>query len=147
MDRIFTKCVALLVACGGGLGPVLAQADPPAPGPSAPPVINARQLGIADAILEYCKKAYPSMNDKWEYEVKRLTRGASTETLQEVRSSDPYRQARTAEANFVAQIEPVNAKHVCSRSLTRKPAQPAAQKTALGRSAASDPARPGRVQL
>ena len=121
MDRILKRRIALLVACCGCLGSALAVADTQAPG--APQQVNARQLGVADAILEYCKKAYPSSNEKWEFEVSRLTQGASAETLGQVRNSAAYLQAHAAEANFAAQIEPVNAKHVCAKSLAkRKPA-------------------------
>lgn len=134
MDRTLTRCLAALVACGC-LGPALAQqAGTPAPG--APPSINARQLGIAEAILDYCKKAYPSSNEKWEFEVSRLTRGANAKTLEEVRASDAYRQARAAEANFVAQIEAPNAKRVCAKSLSRRPASKAA---ASGKGAPAKP--------
>jgi hypothetical protein len=135
VDRTLTGCLAALVACGC-LGPVLAQAE--APAPSAPPPINARQLGIADAILEYCKKAYPSSHEKWEVEVSRLTRGASAKTLEEVRASDAYRQARAAEANFVTQVEPVNAKHVCTRSQTQT-RRPSAKEAASGKGAPAKP--------
>ncbi len=81
---------------------------------------NPRNLAIAEAIQEYCRKSYPSSSDKWDFEVARLTRGASAGNLEALRASDAYRRARYAEATFVAQIEPVNAKHVCTRSLAKK---------------------------
>lgn len=112
MDRIGTKYLAVLVACGGCLGPVLGRADESAP--------NPRRLGVAESVQEYCKKAYPSSNSKWQLEVDRLTHGISAEELGRLRASDAYRQARGAEDNFVSQIEPINAKRLCDRPSTAK---------------------------
>jgi hypothetical protein len=115
MNRVFTRkarIAAALAACGLCVAPVWAEADAQAP--------NPRKLGVAEAVQEYCKKAYPSSNSKWQLEVDRLTKGVSAETLGKVRASDAYRQARGAEANFVGQIEPVNAKRLCARPATAK---------------------------
>jgi hypothetical protein len=135
---MLTRSLAALVACCGCLVPVLTWADDAQ-------ALSPRKLGIADAILEYCKKAYPSSNDKWQFEVDRLTHGASKDTVDKARNSDAYRQARAAEASFVAQIEPINAKHVCAKSLAKKPAngKPADDKPADQKSAQQTPAADG----
>jgi len=100
------------VACCGFSGPASSQAEAQAP--------NPRKLGVAEAVQEYCKKAYPSSDSKWQLEVDRLTHGVSAQDLDRLRASDAYRQARGAEANFVGQIEPVNAKRLCDRPLSAK---------------------------
>jgi len=134
---MLTSSLAALVACCGCLAPVLSWADDAQ-------ALSPRKLGVADAILDYCKKAYPSSNEKWQFEVDRLTHGASQEAVDKVRNSDAYRQARAAEANFVAQIEPVNAKRVCAKSLAKRPAtanmKPADDKPADQKSAQQTPA-------
>ena len=112
MDRMLTRYVAAVVACCGCVGPVLGRAEESAP--------NPRKLGVAEAVQEYCKKAYPSSNSKWQLEVDRLTHGVSAEELGRLRAGDAYRQARGAEDNFVSQIEPVNAKRLCDRPVTAK---------------------------
>ena len=112
MDRILARWIYAFVACCGFSGPAWSQAEAQAP--------NPRKLGVAEAVQEYCKKSYPSSDSKWQLEVDRLTHGVSAEELGRLRAGDAYRQARGAEANFVAQIEPVNAKRLCDRPLTAK---------------------------
>jgi hypothetical protein len=98
-----------LLACCGLAWPALAQADPHTP--------DARALGITEAMLDYCSKAYPSSAVKFQYQITRLTQGASAETLAKVRGSEEYRRARDAEGDFVGKVDPRNAKRVCSKPL------------------------------
>ena len=112
MNRNWTRCVAVLLACGGCLGPVLGWTEESTP--------NPRRLGIAEAIQQYCKKAYPASSSKWQFEVDRLTHGVSADTLGKLRASDAYRLARGAEEGFVGQIEPANAKRLCAPSVHAK---------------------------
>ena len=100
--------VALLAYCGLA-APTLAQPDAKAP--------DARALGVTEAMLDYCTKAYPASADKYQFQVKRLTQGASQETLAKVRSSEQYRRAHDAEGDFVSRIDPRNAKRACSKPL------------------------------
>lgn len=96
-----------LLACGGLAGPVLVQADAPAP--------DARKLGVTESILDYCTKTDPSSADKIRYEIQLLTRGTSPQALAKVRGSDAYRRARDAEDEFVKQVEPRNARRICEK--------------------------------
>jgi hypothetical protein len=114
VDRVFVRqrWIAALVACAGSVVPALVQADAWTP--------DARALGVSEAILGYCSKAYPSSTEKYQLQVARLTRGASPETLTKVRASDDYRRARAAEEDFVSQVDPHNAKHICAKSLAAR---------------------------
>ena len=104
--------IFVLMAWGWCAVPALAQADGPAP--------DARQLGITEAMLDYCAKAYPSSTVKFQYQVTRLTKGTSAESLSNVRSIEPYRRAHEAEADFIGKVDPRNAKKVCSKPLVAK---------------------------
>ncbi len=107
------RSVFALAVCSAFLVPAFADA-PKAAGP------DPRALGLADAMLEYCTKAYPESADKYRLQVARLSRGARPETLAKLRSSDEYRSARSSEDDFVSKVDPHNAKRVCARSLAAK---------------------------
>jgi len=111
VDRIFSRATSsvALMACAWLAAPTLARADGQG--------LDARALGITEAILDYCTKAYPSSAEKLQFEVQRLTRGASPEALAKVRSSDEYHKAHDSERDFVAMVDPHNAKRICSKSL------------------------------
>jgi hypothetical protein len=96
-----------LAACIGSLAPTLSEADGQAPDP--------RALGIAEVMLDYCAKAYPSSAEMHQSQVKRLTEGVSEEALAKVRNSELYRRAHDAEGDFVSKIDPRNAKRACSK--------------------------------
>ena len=107
------KRVLALVACYGyAVAPTVALADGQGPDPKA--------LGVTEALLDYCAKAYPESAVKFQYEITRLTHGASAETLAAVRSSEPYRRAHDAESDFVSKVDPRNAKRTCSRPLVAR---------------------------
>jgi hypothetical protein len=104
------KWILALAACSGCVAaPSLAQADGQGPDP--------RTLGLTEALLDYCAKAYPESAVKFQYEIARLTQGASAEILAKVRNSEPYRRAHDAESDFVSRVDPRNAKRTCSRPL------------------------------
>jgi hypothetical protein len=111
MGRVSNKPMGFiaLLACCGLAWPALAQADPQTP--------DARALGITEAMLDYCAKAYPSSAVKFQYQITRLTQGASAETLAKVRGSKEYHRAHDAEGDFVGKVDPHNAKRVCSKPL------------------------------
>jgi hypothetical protein len=98
-----------LVACCALAAPSLAAPDGQAP--------DARTLGVTEAMLDYCTKAYPASADKFQFQIKRLIQGASQETLAKVRSSEQYRRAHDAEVDFVSKVDPRNAKRTCSKPL------------------------------
>jgi hypothetical protein len=111
MCRVSNKPMGFiaLLACCGLAWPALTQADGQTP--------DARVLGITEAMLDFCAKAYPSSAVKFQYQITRLTQGASAETLAKVRSSEEYRRAHDAEDDFVGKVDPHNAKRVCSKPL------------------------------
>jgi hypothetical protein len=107
------KRILALAACSWcAATPTLAQAEGPGPDP--------RALAVAEAMLEYCAKAYPTSAVKFQYEITRLTRGASAETLAKERDSEPYRRVRDAEGDFISKVDPHNAKKVCTRPLVAR---------------------------
>lgn len=107
------KRVLALVACTGYAGaPTLALADVQGPDP--------KELGVTEALLDYCAKAYPESAVKFQYEITRLTQGASAQALARVRSSEPYRRAHDAESDFVSKVDPRNAKRTCSKPLVAR---------------------------
>jgi hypothetical protein len=65
-------------------------------------------------LFDYCTKADPKGAAKVHARLKQLIKGASREALAEVRKSDEYRRARSAEEDFAAKIDARNATRVCS---------------------------------
>jgi hypothetical protein len=98
-----------LLACCGPAALTLAQADGQAP--------DARALGIAEAVLDYCAKVDPSSAARVRERIKRLTAGASHEALARVRNSDDYHRAHDSEGNFLGKVDAKNAKRVCFRTV------------------------------
>ncbi len=82
---------------------------------AASPGPDARALGVAEAMRDYCAKAYPASAAMHEMRVRRLIEGLSPVALARVRRSEPYRRAHAAEADFVGKIDPHNAKRACFR--------------------------------
>jgi hypothetical protein len=114
VDRVFSRqrWSAALVACAASTVASLVQADGRTP--------DARALGVTEAILDYCTRAYPPSTEKFQFQLARLTQGASPKTLTDVRASDDYRRARAAEEDFVSKVDAHNAKRICARSLAAK---------------------------
>jgi hypothetical protein len=111
VDRMSSRlrCILALAACSWCVAPTVAQAEGQGPDP--------RALGTTEAMLDYCTKAFPSSAVKYQYQITRLTRGASAETLAKVRNSEPYGRARGAEEDFISKVDPRNAKRACSKPL------------------------------
>jgi hypothetical protein len=76
-------------------------------------IVNARELGLADAVLEYCTKADPTSVDAVKARVNRVTHGASPRELAKVREGSGYVGARRAEADFLGKVDPRNAARIC----------------------------------
>jgi hypothetical protein len=114
MGRVSNKPVGFiaLLACCGLAWPMLTRADGLAPDPQA--------LGIADAMLDYCAKAYPESAVKFQFQLKRLTGGASAAALAQARNSESYRRAHDAEVDFIGKIDPRNAKRACSKPVVAR---------------------------
>lgn len=118
--------LALLVLSGAG-SPALAldnsashPAAAPATGPAA--AVSERELGLADALLEYCTKADPSTADGVKVRVSRVTHGASAAELARVRAGSGYIAARRAESDFLSKVDPRNSARACGG--TKKAAPP-----------------------
>jgi hypothetical protein len=99
--------------------PGSAARQPPA-GATASRSLNARSLGITEAVVEYCSKADPSAEAKYQARVKRLVQGASKEALAKLRRSTEYRQAHDSEAEFIGKVDQHNVSRACSESPAKR---------------------------
>ena len=90
-------------------------AQPPAAAPVSRPV-DARTLGMAEALLDYCAKNDPAGAAKVRARLKQVTQGASRQALAAARMSREYRTAHDSEAAFVAKVDARNAERLCSKS-------------------------------
>ena len=77
---------------------------------------NARSLGHADAMLDYCTKADPSSVAKLQERIKQFSQGVSDLELVKMRDTDEYRQANGAEHDFLDKVQPRYARSVCARA-------------------------------
>jgi hypothetical protein len=96
-----------------------AIAPPPADAPTSHS-LDARALGMTEAVLEYCAKNDPSGGAKVQARLKRLVQGAGKEALAQARKSTEYHSAHDSEVDFIGKIDPRNAPRLCSGSVTRK---------------------------
>jgi hypothetical protein len=111
VERLFSKRTVLIALLALGCSGVALAAQSKAQAP------DPRALGMTEAVFDYCAKADPKGAAKVFARLKRLTQGASTETLAEVRKSDQYRKARSSVDDFVAKVNERNASRVCSGPL------------------------------
>ena len=77
---------------------------------------NARSLGHADAILDYCTKADPSSVAKLQERINQYSQGVSDADLAKMRNTDEYRKANGAEHDFLDKTQARYAKSVCARA-------------------------------
>jgi hypothetical protein len=92
--------------------PSFASADGPVP--------NARVLGVAESALSYCGPLEPEAAGRLRHRIKQLVQGASEPQLAEVRNSNEYRKAYDSVVDFVAKIDPHNAKRFCAEAATER---------------------------
>jgi hypothetical protein len=83
----------------------------------AAPALDARTLGVAEAMVGYCQKADPADAEKYAQLVKQIVKGQSDKIIAAVRESDAYRQAYDSMSDFVSKVDEHNAKVTCSKSL------------------------------
>jgi hypothetical protein len=100
------------LACGCLALAPFAWADGPTP--------KGHALGVAESALKYCAPLDPVAADGLRQRIKELVQGASDQQLAEVRSSDEYRKAYDSVVDFVAKIDPHNAKRFCAETSTRR---------------------------
>jgi hypothetical protein len=89
------------------------QAAPAKPESTGP---NARSLGHADAMLDYCTKADPSSVAKLQERINQFWQGVSDAELAKMRNTDEYRKANGAEHDLLDKIRPRNARSACARA-------------------------------
>lgn len=77
---------------------------------------NTQVLGVTESALSYCGARDPVSADRLRQKIKQLVQGASAQRLAEVRSSYEYRKAYDSMADFVARIDPHNAKRFCAET-------------------------------
>jgi hypothetical protein len=108
----------LTQAAGAGAAPDTAAATAVQPSVTAPVrgSLNARTLGITEAVLDYCAKADPTDAAKVHARLKQLVRGATKESLAAARKSDEYLKARSSMEDFVSKVDERNAHRLCSES-------------------------------
>jgi hypothetical protein len=109
MKAIKIVCMGIGLACAG-TGLADSSASP----------TDAKNLGMAEAMMGFCKKADPADVAKYEAIIKQLVSGQSAKTLAEVRASDAYRDAFAAMNDFASKVDPHNAKTICTESLAQR---------------------------
>lgn len=109
------------LGAGAGVAPDKAGATAVQAAAAAPVSnsVDARALGMAEALLDYCAKNDPTGGAKVLARLKRLVQGASKEALATARKSGEYQSARDSEAAFLGKVDPRNAHRVCSESAAR----------------------------
>jgi hypothetical protein len=103
--------LACLWAQGAGAAVQSAGAAPGAPS------VNARALGMSEAMLDYCAKNDPPGAAKVRARLRRLAQGAGKEALAEARNSTEYHRAHDTEVDFISKIDSHNAHRLCSGSV------------------------------
>ena len=78
--------------------------------------VNARDLGIAEAMVRFCGRVDPAAEPKLKEKVKRLVQGESREALDLIRRSEDYRKAHELVDAFAAKVDEHNFKRFCSES-------------------------------
>ena len=78
---------------------------------------DPRELGKAEAVLDYCAKVDPSDAAKIHTRLKQLMTGASKESIAQARQSEDYQKARRSVEGFLAHVDQHNAARVCSRPM------------------------------
>jgi len=78
--------------------------------------LDARALGVTEAVLDYCATNDPVGAAKVRARLKRLTQGTSLQAQAQARGSREYRSAHDAEVDFVGKVDPHNAHRICSKA-------------------------------
>jgi hypothetical protein len=81
--------------------------------------VDARTLGMAEAVLDYCAKNDPTGGAKVRARLKQLVQGASQEALAKTRKSREYQSAHDSEVDFLSKVDARNAHRVCAETAIR----------------------------
>lgn len=119
--RRHARCagLALALACAAIPAAPRAIAAPPKAAAAEPP-INVQRLAVTERALEFCGPVDADSAKKLKDRVAELTKGASADTLAEVRSSETYKQAYATMESFIGEIDPRNAKVACANTAAGK---------------------------
>jgi hypothetical protein len=94
----------------------------PGAGKGGEAMMDAKTLGVTESILSYCARvdsgSVPRLRDK----LKTMVQGASAAALTQTRKSAEYRAAYASVTDFVAKIDPHNAKRPCGEALADRAA-------------------------
>ena len=80
------------------------------------PALNAKELGIVEAVLNICGKVDPAAATKLQERIAELTKGASNDAVARARAGDEYQKAYDSMQQLVGTGDESNAKKVCSES-------------------------------
>jgi hypothetical protein len=105
---------------GSGWAQGAGAAVPPSAASSTSHSVDARALGMTEAMLDYCAKNDPSGGAKVKARLKQLVQGAGKEALAQARKSTEYHSAHDSEVGFIDKIDPRNAPRLCSGSMSGK---------------------------
>ena len=77
---------------------------------------DAKVLGTAEAIFNYCARIDPAGADAFQSRSRMVAQGASDEAVQKVRKSDEYREARDTTEASLADVDPADAVKICAQN-------------------------------
>ena len=111
----------LIQDAGAGVAPDKAGARAVQPAATAPVSnsLDARQLGIAEAALDYCAKNDPTGGARVRARLNRLVQGANKDALARARQSSEYQSGHDSEVVFISKIDARNAHQLCSEPAAR----------------------------
>lgn len=115
--KLFIAALLLGALCTQGAWAAVAGEKAAGAGTARLP--DARILGITESALAYCRRLEPSATLKLDLQRRKLIRDVSATALEEIRKSDEYRQAYTAESDFVAKVDEHNSKRICAQPLAK----------------------------
>jgi hypothetical protein len=85
------------------------------------PALNAKELGIVEAVLNICGKVDPAAAGKLRERIAALTKGASNDAVARARAGDEYRKAYDSIQQLAGTGDERNAKKVCTESVAPNP--------------------------
>jgi hypothetical protein len=114
MNKLMNRVAQLAVTLAFGLFLVpFAHAGEPA--------LNAKELGIVEAVLNICGKVDPAAATKLQERIAELSKGASNDAVARARAGDEYRKAYDSMQQLVGTFDESNAKKACSESVAPNP--------------------------
>jgi hypothetical protein len=78
---------------------------------------DVHRLAVTEAALDYCRQAWPAALPAINERVRQLSQGISKGELNVLREGDDYLRAHASMEQFVARVDPRNARSVCTGPL------------------------------